>query len=186
MKNGVATKRKSKGKSIVATDKKEVLDPRQAMFLSRYLDPKSDTFSNALQSALAAGYAPEYAQSITAQMPSWLSESISENISKQYRISRAEKHLDEVLDLPIIMQAMGAFGPLFEKVESRVKGKNGKMKKVVKKIPIMVPNTGIIKEKSKIAQFALEALDKATYGKSTGTKLSFTFNAAGARARYEA
>ena len=35
-------------------------DPRQALFLKHYLDPKSPTFSNALQSALKAGYEQEY------------------------------------------------------------------------------------------------------------------------------
>lgn len=71
-----------------------VPDPRQSLFLSYYLDPKSKTFSNALQSALKAGYEQEYAESITAQMPTWLSESIRDSEI----IQRAEKNLSEFLN----------------------------------------------------------------------------------------
>lgn len=53
-------------------------DPRQSLFLSYYIDPRSETFSNALQSALKAGYAQEYAEVITAQMPDWLAEGLSD------------------------------------------------------------------------------------------------------------
>lgn len=53
-------------------------DPRQAEFLNNYLNPESDTFSNALQSALEAGYSQEYAENIMSLMPDWLSESISD------------------------------------------------------------------------------------------------------------
>ena len=53
-------------------------DPRQALFLTYYLDPKSDTFSNALQSALEAGYSQEYAENIMSLMPSWLSDTIAD------------------------------------------------------------------------------------------------------------
>ena len=42
----------------------EDLDPRQTAFLTYYLDPKSETFSNALQSGLKAGYKQEYAENI--------------------------------------------------------------------------------------------------------------------------
>jgi hypothetical protein len=53
-------------------------DPRQSLFLSYYLDPESETFSNALQSALKAGYSQEYSESLTSQMPKWLSESLGD------------------------------------------------------------------------------------------------------------
>lgn len=53
-------------------------DPRQSEFLSAYLDPTSETFSNALQSALHAGYSQEYAENIKSLMPDWLSESIAD------------------------------------------------------------------------------------------------------------
>ena len=55
------------------------LTPKQEAFLSAYLDPKSDTWSNAYQSAIKSGYSEEYAKNITGQMPDWLSESIRDN-----------------------------------------------------------------------------------------------------------
>ena len=51
-------------------------DPRQQVFLAAYINPSSNTFSNAKQSALDAGYSLEYANTITAQMPKWLSDNI--------------------------------------------------------------------------------------------------------------
>lgn len=68
-------------------------DPRQAEFLKHYLDPKSETFSNALQSALKAGYKQEYAESLTSKMPSWLSEKVGD----QKLVKLAEKALLEAL-----------------------------------------------------------------------------------------
>lgn len=75
-----------------------VADPRQTLFLSYYLDPKSQTFSNALQSALKAGYAQEYAESITSQLPDWLSESLGDN----NRLRKAEKNLEEVQNFQVV------------------------------------------------------------------------------------
>ena len=54
------------------------VDPRQAIFLSNYLDPQSETFSNGLQSALKAGYSQTYALNLFNSMPEWLSESIED------------------------------------------------------------------------------------------------------------
>ena len=42
-------------------------DPRQASFLAYYLNPKSDTFSNALQSGIKAGYSEEYSKVILSK-----------------------------------------------------------------------------------------------------------------------
>ncbi len=69
-------------------------DPRQSLFLTSYLDPKSKTFSNALQSALAAGYSQEYAENIMALLPDWLSEAIGDN----ELLAKAEKRLKQILD----------------------------------------------------------------------------------------
>ncbi len=68
-------------------------DPRQQLFISYYLNPDSETWSNAHKSALKAGYAEEYAQSITAQGTSWFSESISDNSL----ILKATKNLESAL-----------------------------------------------------------------------------------------
>lgn len=76
-----------------------VADPRQELFLSGYLNPKSETWSNALQSALKAGYTQEYADNIMALMPTWLSDAIGDNVLLQ-KASRnlgmaLEGHLDD-------------------------------------------------------------------------------------------
>lgn len=68
-------------------------DPRQALFLKYYLDPKSETFSNAYRSAVEAGYEHEYAKRILSEDLDWLSENIRyENI-----IKKAEKNLEEFM-----------------------------------------------------------------------------------------
>lgn len=69
-------------------------DPRQTLFLVNYLDPKSETFSNALQSALKAGYTQEYAENITHKMPDWLTEKVGDG----YLIKKAEENLKEFLE----------------------------------------------------------------------------------------
>lgn len=69
-------------------------DPRQSLFLSYYIDPKSETFSNAYQSALKAGYEEEYASTILNQDLAWLSESLSDSSLLQ----KAEKRLNQILD----------------------------------------------------------------------------------------
>lgn len=69
-------------------------DPRQSLFLTYYLDPKSNTFSNALQSGIKAGYSEEYSQSILCKDLDWLSE----NVDKQCMIKKAMRNLNELLD----------------------------------------------------------------------------------------
>jgi hypothetical protein len=80
-----------------------VPDPRQSTFLSYYLDPKSETFSNAYQSALKAGYSEEYATNITGQMPDWLSDSLSD----ASLLAKAEKRLNQILDLEPVNEEGG-------------------------------------------------------------------------------
>jgi len=69
-------------------------DPRQSLFLTYYLDPKSETFSNALQSGLKAGYTEEYSKTIVSQLPDWLSDSINDN----ELLAKAEKRLKQILE----------------------------------------------------------------------------------------
>ena len=69
-------------------------DPRQALFLAYYLDPKSETFSNAYQSAIRAGYSEEYATNILSQDTDWLSE----NLRDSNLLAKAEKRLNQILD----------------------------------------------------------------------------------------
>lgn len=70
------------------------VDPRQALFLKYYLDPKSETFSNALQSALKAGYSQEYSETILSQDLDWLSE----NLRSDVMLKKAEKNLEKLMD----------------------------------------------------------------------------------------
>lgn len=122
------------------------VDPRQALFLTYYLDFKSETFSNALQSALKAGYSQEYAENITNQMPDWLAESLGNN----KRLNRAEKVLDEMLDMPVEIQ--------------RVEGYGEDKELVVKTEP------SLVKIKQDTAKFIAERLGKEKY--STRSEIS--------------
>ena len=112
------------------------VDPRQALFLAYYLDPKSETFSNAYQSAMEAGYEEAYAAQITAKMPNWLGEKVRDEVM----LSKAEKNLNEMLDMPVDVQELAG------------KGKNKAM--VVKTEPALV------KVKQDTAKFVAERLGK--------------------------
>jgi len=81
-------------------------DPRQALFLKYYLDPKSKTFSNALQSGIRAGYSDEYSKTILSQELDWLSESL--NQSKM--LKKAERNLDNALEIDITDKEIGDRG----------------------------------------------------------------------------
>lgn len=74
---------------------KKNLDDRQLKFLEYYLNPKSETYTNALQSALKAGFTQKYAENITTLMPEWLGEAMG----KEKRLAKAEKVFDECLEL---------------------------------------------------------------------------------------
>lgn len=77
-----------------------VIDPRQELFLSSYLNPQSETWGNALQSGLKAGYSQEYSESLTAQMPQWLSEGLGDNILLQKASANLHTALVGGLDDP--------------------------------------------------------------------------------------
>ena len=68
-------------------------DPRQSLFLKNYIDPKSETFSNAYQSAIKAGYEHEYASVILSKDLDWLSESVRD----EEMVRKAENALSEAL-----------------------------------------------------------------------------------------
>lgn len=46
--------------------------PMQKAFLANWLEPTSETFSNAYQSAIKAGFKPKYAKDIVTKSPKWL------------------------------------------------------------------------------------------------------------------
>lgn len=129
------------------------LDPRQMVFLSYYLDPKSKTFGNAKQSAIRANYSEQYADVILSKLPDWMRE----KIGNSGMLLKAEKNLAELLELPSQTQAMGAFGPIYEKI--KVKGQKKPGKKAV-----MTHNIGLLKIKSDVSQFVAERIGRAVYG----------------------
>jgi len=71
------------------------LDPRQNLCWELYINPISETFSNGLQSAIKAGYEPEYAAQITTT--AWFIE----KVRRINMLSKAEKVLDEMLEMPV-------------------------------------------------------------------------------------
>lgn len=72
-----------------------MLDPKQTDFLRLYLDPESETYSNALQSALKAGYSQEYAETITTKELKWLSEGVGK---RNKLLVKAESNIEQLLD----------------------------------------------------------------------------------------
>ena len=146
-----------------------VADPRQAAFLQNLLDPKSETFSNFKHSAIKAGFSEQYADHITVQMPTWLSGALRQNSM----LAKAERNLDRFLDMDTNTQVMGAFGPVFSKVEKKVetgeKYKNGrkKYKKIVEKVPVYAEKPELLKIKKDVSIFIAKSVGRAVY-QSTG------------------
>ena len=125
-----------------------LVDPRQALFLEYYFDRKSETFSNGLQSALKAGYEQSYAEVIAARMPEWLSEKVKE----LNMLSKAERNMDEVLDL-IVKQ------PILISKELVVDDSGN---------PIEVIDAQLLKIKADMSKFIASALNKKKYGQKSG------------------
>lgn len=79
------------------------IDPKQLLFLTNYLDPKSDTFSNCFKSGVKAGYSEEYSRNLLSLMPVWLSTSID----RVKLLDKAERNLNRALDIPIEDEKIG-------------------------------------------------------------------------------
>jgi len=165
-------------------DRYDSKNPRQALFLQLYFDHRSPTWGNAKQSAIAAGFSEEYADVITYQQPKWFSDFIGQ----QDIASLIEKHVAEVLNLPTVTQAMGAFGPITttETIKVEKTFKNGKTRLVNKKIkvPVYVPNINVIKEKTAVMKIAAPAHNPEKYGKKTGGNNNFFFDMRQTKERY--
>lgn len=165
-------------------------DPRKASFFYFFFDRTSPTYGNYRGSAIKAGFSETYADRIAVFKPSW----ISGFIRNQNFVQLAETHLTEVLMLPNISQAMGAFGPvtvtqefLEDTGEVYKTGKRAgqpKMKKVKMKIPVMKPDTAVIKAKNDAAKIILPAHDPERYGRQKDDKKSFIYNVKEMRSRY--
>ena len=82
------------------------MNPQRLAFKEYYCNPESETFGNAYKSAIKAGFSDEYAQVITA--PSKEVEWVAEIVRDQKMLSKAEKVLDECLEMdtdnPIIVE----------------------------------------------------------------------------------
>lgn len=133
-------------------EKKKLLTEKQINFLSFYLNPESETFSNVYKSALKAKYKKEYAENLTNLMPKWLSE----NIGNLYLITKAEQNLREFIEMNIQDPVITMIGIL--------KDKKGN---IIKK-----DNVNKMKIKADISKFILERLKKEKYAqKQSETKL---------------
>lgn len=84
-------------------------DPRQSLFFSYYVNPKSETFGNAYRSAIKATYSEDYAKIITSQLPDWLSEKLRKHKTEKMA-TKARRNLDEFLDLETIQDVYNKDG----------------------------------------------------------------------------
>lgn len=76
---------------------KDLLDPRQALFLGYYLKPGTDTFNNIYQSALKAGYSESYADNFRKSEREWMSGHVGE-ITKEELVKKSKRVLNKTLD----------------------------------------------------------------------------------------
>lgn len=73
-------------------------DPRQAMALSYYKNPKSETFGDLANSMKRAGYSPKSLSGIYSKPPAWLTQNTFEDVKA---IKRAETNLRRYNDMNI-------------------------------------------------------------------------------------
>lgn len=109
-------------------------DPRQQLFLAYYLDPKSETFSNAYQSGIKAGYEEEYSKVILNKDLDWLSESVKDSSLLQ----KAEKRLEQILN--------------FEPVDEEGKIDNSLLANQIKIINLVAKGIGKAKYSERVEQ----------------------------------
>lgn len=86
------------------------LDPRQKLCWEYYISPRSETFSNAYQSAVKAGYTDDTSKQITV-CPWFL-----EKLRRLNMLGKAEKVLDDMLEMPVEVQKIEGYGDSKEMV----------------------------------------------------------------------
>lgn len=118
------------------------LDPRQKLCWELYVNPTSETFGNGLQSAIKAGYSESHANTITTE------EWFQGKVRRVGMLSKAEKVLDEMLDMPVEVM----------KLEKDSEGEYGE---VVRTEP------ALIKIKQDTAKFIAERVGKEHYSNRT-------------------
>lgn len=121
------------------------LDARQINFLLFYLDPKSETYSNAMQSALRAGYTDNYARQIASRTNEWLTDAVRK---RELMLMKAERNLDETLDLETEVEIIGLTGPILNQTTGQ---------------PIKRTSTELLKIKHDATKFVAERLGKKFY-----------------------
>lgn len=110
------------------------LDPRQKLCWDFYIDPRSETFGNGTQSAIRAGYEPDYADQITTV------EWFKGRLRRLNMLSKAEKVLDEMLDMPV------------ETLKFEGKGEDA--------VQVVVTDPALVKIKQDTSKFIAERLGK--------------------------
>lgn len=86
-----------------------VFDPRQEEAWKFYMDKEGNTYGNAYLSAIRAGFGKGHAKQITTQ-EWWLTKA-----RKSGLLVKAEKVLDEDLDMETVVPVIGMFGPVVDR-----------------------------------------------------------------------
>jgi len=133
-----------KKEDAMAKGKERVLGIQQQMMLAKYFDPNSETFGNAKESALAVGYAN--AGSVTNQQ--WFKEALA--MSKKLLLNKAERNLDEILDMDCHIEFRDKLGRL---VKDQMTGEVAR-----------VVHSGLLKIKADISKFVAAGVGKDDYG----------------------
>ncbi len=141
----VVVKKDKKPKSVKST-----LNPQQLQFLSYYANPQGETFGNLYQSAIKAGYEHNYATQIGSKGKVWIEKWMLEFGRDLLRLQKAEKIFDRVLNEDYMEDALGAFGPIYDKETGKI------MKRV---------NTNIMDKNIKVATFLAETTGRSKYSK---------------------
>lgn len=84
-------------------------DPRREECWEFYMDKESNTYGVAYLSAIKAGYGKGYAHQITTQ-EWWLAK-----VRRSGLLDKAEKVLDEDLQMETVVPVIGMFGPIIDK-----------------------------------------------------------------------
>lgn len=84
-------------------------DPRREECWRFYLDKESNSYGNAFLSAIKSGYGKGYSKQITTQQW-WLAR-----VRRLGLLDKAEKVLDEDLEMDTVVPIIGMFGPIVDK-----------------------------------------------------------------------
>lgn len=125
-------------------------DPRQALFLTNYFDPKSETFGNVVKSGIKAGYEETYAANIFVEMPKWLLTYLDRSPYDRMLL-KAEKVLEETMEMSV------------NTIEYKTTGK-GKDKKTES---IVTTNPALVKIKQDSSKFVAERIGKHRWAQRT-------------------